>query len=148
MELDGGTLNLNGVAMTFRSIKGHGTIVGSCMVTEALELDGALNVTGNLTIGDGVAMKMEVADDGAALTPLNVSGALVGGSGITIDFGRYDDRAFGEMQSQIGTVGSGSSFSASAVHAAASRRTTSRVVCANGAIRLCIQPLGSVFVVK
>ena len=70
------------------------------------------------------------------------------GTGITIDFGRYDDRAFGEMQSLIGTVGSGSSFSASAVHAAASRRTTSRVVCANGAIRLCIQPLGSVFVVK
>ena len=145
--LDGGTLDLNGIATTFRSIKGHGSIIGDCTVTEALELDGALTVNGDLTLSNGVAMKMEIADNGAALTPLTVTGALTGGSNMTIDFGRYYDRAFLELQAQIGSVGSGSSFSAKADHVAGWNRI-SGVHCSNGVIILTVQPRGTSLTVR
>jgi hypothetical protein len=145
--LDGGTLDLNDVATTFRSIKGHGTIIGDCTVTEALELDGALNVTGNLTLSNGVAVKMEVADNGTALTPLNVTGALVGGSGVTIDFGRYYDRAFRELHVQIGTAGVGSSFSAHAEHVAM-RNMGSGVYLLNGSLFLSVHPCGTRLIIR
>ena len=147
LELDGGTLDLNGIAATFRSIKGHGTIIGICTVTEVLELDGALTVNGNLTLSNGVAMKMEIADNGAALTPLAVTGTLTGGSGITVDFGRYYDSAFRQLQTQIGTAGAGSSFSA-APKCVALWNTVSSVRCMGGGIVLAVQPLGSMLIVQ
>ena len=145
--LDGGTLDLNGIAATFRSIKGHGTIIGNCTVTEFLELDGALTVNGNLTLDNGVAMRMEIDDDGTALTPLTVTGALTGGSGISIDFGRYHDRAFRELQTQIGSAGSGAPFAAQAKHVA-SWNTVAGVNFLDGAIMLNVQPRGVVILFR
>ena len=144
--LDGGTLDLNNIAATFKSIAGHGTIIGSCTVTESLELDGALTVNGSLTLANDVAMKMAVNDDGTVATPLNVTGTLTGGSNITIDFGRYDDYAFvSELETQIGSAGAGSSFAAKPT-CITTGRLLSSVRLVNGAILLRVQPRGTVFI--
>ncbi|MBR2838434.1 MAG: hypothetical protein IKE55_06615, partial [Kiritimatiellae bacterium] len=145
--LDGGTLDLNGIATTFRSIKGHGTIVGDCTVTEFLELDGELAVTGNLALGDGVAISMELNDDGTAATPLTVAGTLTGGSGLTIDFGRYYDRAFVELQTEVGSAGGGAPFSAEPEQVA-SWGSISNVRFANGKIVLTAWPRGSRVIIR
>ena len=147
VELDGGTLDLNGFAATFRTVKGHGTIIGDCTVTNALELDGALTVDGNFTLSDGVAMKMEVADNGSALTPLTVTGSLVSGGNVTVDFGRYDDMAFpSETKMEIGSVGVGA-FRAQAVHVTTGNMLAG--VCAiGGKIFLDVHPRGAVVIMR
>ena len=135
--LDGGTLNLNGIATTFRTITGHGTIVGDCTVTEGLEPDGDLTFSGNLTVGNGVTVKMDVDDTGAATSQLNVTGALTGGTGVVFDFGRYDDYAFIEgFEAQLGTVGAGSSFGARAERLVTGNSMVGSVSLMNGAIVL------------
>ena len=90
---------------------------------------------------------MDLNDDGTVATPLNVTGALTGSSGITIDFGRYYDRAFRELQTQIGTAGAGSSFVAEPKHVAI-WNTISMIHCANGAITMTIQPRGSIILFR
>lgn len=147
VELDGGTLNLNGYAATFRTIKGHGTIVGDCTVTEGMEIEGTLNFDGNLTIGNGVMIRMEVEDDGSTVDRLNVTGTLASGGDVTVDFGRYDDLAFiSEITTAIGTVGGGA-FRAQAVHVTTGNRLAGvRVI--NGQIVLDVHPRGSTIIVR
>jgi hypothetical protein len=144
--LDGGTLDLNGVATTFRSIKGHGTIIGDCTVTEGLEIEGALNFSGNLTLGNGVTVRMELEDDGTAADSLNVSGTLAG-SNVTFDFGRYDDLAFlTEIKTAIGTVGGGA-FRAQATHVTTGNMLAG-VLAVNGQLVLDVHPRGAMIIMR
>ena len=146
VELDGGTLDLNGFATTFRTVKGHGTIIGDCTVTEGLEIEGPLNFSGNLTLGNGVTVRMEVEDDGTMADSLNVSGTLAG-SNVTFDFGRYDDRAFvAAVQTQIGTVGGGA-FRAQATHVTTGNMLAG-VRAINGQIVIDVHPRGVMVIMR
>ena len=147
VELDGGTLDLNGFATTFRTVKGHGTIVGDCTVTEGLEIEGTLNFSGNLTLGNGATVRMEVEDDGSAVDLLNVSGTLAG-SNVTFDFGRYDDIAFVTTnKTQIGTVGGGSLTRARADHVTTGNMIAG-VGAAGGQIVLDVHPRGAMIIMR
>lgn len=144
-ELEGGTLNLNGIATTFGTVKGHGAVIGDLTVTESLELDGELAVTGNLTLADGAVLKMSVSDDGTALSWLGVTGTLAGGRNVTVSFGRYDDTAFeDDLTVQIGEVGSGSSFSAQAVRATTGNAMQASVSLSGGKLMLGVHKRGLV----
>ena len=148
VELDGGTLDLNGFAATFRTVTGHGTIVGDCTVTEGMEIEGTLNFSGNLTLGTGVTIKMEVEDDGSAADQLNVTGTLASGGNLTFDFGRYDDLAFvSEIETAIGTVGGGSLLRARADHVTTGNMLAG-VMAIGGQIVLDVHPRGTLVIMR
>ena len=90
---------------------------------------------------------MELNDDGTVATPLNVTGTLTGGSNITVDFGRYYDTAFRELQTQIGSAAAGSSLVAGAEHVA-TWNAVAGVNFADGAIVLAIWPRGGILIIR
>ena len=145
LVLDGGTVDLNGIATTFRSVRGHGTIVGDVTVTGEFAPEGTLNVTGNLTLANGATFLTAVDDDGIALNWLNVTGALTAGSGVTLDLDRYDDRAIvADKDIQLGQVGSGSSFRPTVKHITMGRGWLASVsIRAGGIILLDVHPRGT-----
>ena len=112
-----------------------------------MEIEGTLNFNGNLTLGNGATVRMEVEDDGSAVDQLNVTGTLASGGNVTFDFGRYDDLAFiSEFKTAIGTVGGGV-FRAQAAHVTTGNMLAG-VHAVNGQIVLDVHPRGSMIIMR
>ena len=96
--LEGGTIDLNGQDVTFRSVSGFGRIVnGNVRVTESLAVEGEAGSTlafgGNLTVAAGAYVGVPISADGTG-DQINVEGNLVFEGKVGFDLGRYDDNPF------------------------------------------------------